>query len=128
MKFSRRGALVLAPVFLGVGALLAPATPAQAAGCSYRGDASTEYEYAGNYSGLTVVPSKTSVTSAGVEAQCLLLRLGYNPGPVDGVFGSKSQAAMKQFQQWSHVYGSGLSVDGMPGPKSWPWLRWLAYS
>src|SRR5215472_13362828 len=32
------------------------------------------FEYAGNYNGLTVVPSSTLVTSAGAEAQCLLKR------------------------------------------------------
>jgi hypothetical protein len=81
--------------------------------------------YAGHYSGLTAVPSKTQVTSSGVEAQCLLARYGdYNPGGIDGVFGSNSQRAMKAFQtDMNDIFGAGLSEDGMPGPQSWKWLR-----
>jgi hypothetical protein len=84
------------------------------------------FGYAGHYSGLTVVPSKTVVTSSGVEAQCLLVRYGdYNPGTIDGVFGPNSQNAMKQFQRdMNSFFGAGLAVDGLPGPASWKWLRW----
>ena len=60
---------------------------------------------AGFYSGVTTSPSKTQVTSAGFEAQCLLAHFGnYNPGTIDGEFGPNSQAAMKQlclFSYWS---------------------------
>jgi peptidoglycan hydrolase-like protein with peptidoglycan-binding domain len=84
------------------------------------------FGYAGHYNGLTQSPSKTQVTSSGVEAQCLLVRYGdYNPGPIDGVFGSRSQAAMTSFQQdMNAIFGAGLAEDGMPGPASWKWLRW----
>jgi hypothetical protein len=82
--------------------------------------------YAGHYSGVTQEPSRTQVTSAGVEAQCLLVRYGdYDPGPIDGVFGSRSQAATRAFQaEMNAAFGAGLSVDGMVGPNTWPWLRW----
>lgn len=39
-----------------------------------------------------------------------LLCLGYNPGPVDGCYGSRTRSAVKQFQR-----DNGLSVDGVVG-------------
>jgi hypothetical protein len=79
---------------------------------------------AGNYNGTTVQPSSTQVTSAGKEAQCLLQYYGFNPGTVDGIFGSKSQAAAKRAQQnANNKCNAGLVVDGLVGPKTWPYLR-----
>jgi peptidoglycan hydrolase-like protein with peptidoglycan-binding domain len=104
--------------------------------CSYSTNSSQSFTFggatfvgfghAGHYSGTTAVPSKTQDTSAGEEAQCLLVRYGdYNPGGLDGVFGPNSQAAMRKFQQdMNSIFGAGLSVDGLPGPHTWPWLRW----
>lgn len=68
--------------------------------------------------------SATRSTSAGVEAQCLLVMGGFDPGPIDGVFGKKSQAAMTAFQSAMNRADAGLAEDGFPGPKSWVWLRW----
>jgi hypothetical protein len=110
--------------------------PSVAATCSYSTNTSQGFTfnndfyvgrgYAGHYSGLTAVPSTSVVTSAGVEAQCLLVRYGdYNPGVIDGVFGRNSRAAMTQFQQdMNSLFGAGLSTDGLPGPQTWKWLRW----
>ncbi|MFJ8546696.1 peptidoglycan-binding protein [Streptomyces sp. NPDC093586] len=80
---------------------------------------------AGYYSGNTTVPSSTKVTNAGIEAQCILKAMGYPTGTVDGVFGTNSKAAMRKFQgDVNKVYGRKvLDVDGLPGPKSWPYLR-----
>jgi peptidoglycan hydrolase-like protein with peptidoglycan-binding domain len=47
-----------------------------------------------------------------------LLQLGYDPGPVDGVFGSRTQSAVKQFQR-----DSSLADDGIVGPKTWAALE-----
>ena len=130
----------------GVGLILGVATPAAAVtppqqqttlSCSYSSKAASSnswgyarYEYAGHYSGLTAVPSTTQVTTAGEEAQCLLKLIGQDPGPIDGVFGSQSQAAMRSFQVGFNQSGYGqppyLDTDGMPGPQSWPALRGYA--
>jgi peptidoglycan hydrolase-like protein with peptidoglycan-binding domain len=50
-------------------------------------------------------------------AQRLLSDFGYDPGPVDGDFGTKTKAAVKKFQT-----DFGLSVDGIVGPKTWAML------
>ncbi|MGW0824080.1 peptidoglycan-binding domain-containing protein [Streptomyces sp. NPDC002845] len=82
------------------------------------------YWYAGWYSGMTAVPSANTVTSAGIEAQCLLKDAGFYTGSIDGYFGPLSQDAMKRYQRLiNQQHGAGLVVDGWPGPKSWPWLR-----
>ncbi len=43
------------------------------------------------------------------EIQTLLRHLGYNPGPIDGKMGRKTEAAIRKFQQ-----DTGVSVDGQP--------------
>lgn len=48
------------------------------------------------------------------ELQQLLVNWGYNPGPVDGIFGIKTEQAVFQFQR-----DRGLSADGIVGPKTW---------
>lgn len=55
--------------------------------------------------------------SRGLEVQALQQRLnkaGFNPGPVDGVFGPRTQAAVEAFQQ-----AKGLVVDGLVGTQTW---------
>ncbi len=47
------------------------------------------------------------------ELQKALLRKGINPGPIDGVFGPKTEDAVKRFQE-----RNGLEVDGIAGPKT----------
>jgi len=53
-------------------------------------------------------------TGQRVEAlQKSLIELGLNPGPVDGIFGSKTQRAVKAFQRREK-----LEIDGIVGPKT----------
>jgi hypothetical protein len=110
--------------------------PAASAACHYTTNSSQSFTFdgatfvgfghAGYYSGTITNPSKTQVTDAGLEAQCMLARYkAYNPGGIDGVFGQNSQAAMRKFQQdMNNLFSAGLAVDGLPGTHSWPWLRW----
>ncbi|MEV7367214.1 peptidoglycan-binding domain-containing protein [Streptomyces sp. NPDC003631] len=126
MRINKRLAAAFATAaVLGGGLAVAPAAEAgtqsaQTYTCHY--SASGGYEYAGYYSGNTVVPSASSVTNAGIEAQCLLKWIGYYRYSVDGIFGAHSQAAMKLAQETM----GGVTVDGLPGPQSWRGLRYLA--
>jgi len=52
--------------------------------------------------------------SSGEEVEALqkkLAAMGINPGPVDGVFGPKSDHAVRRYQE-QH----GLEIDGIAGP------------
>jgi zinc D-Ala-D-Ala carboxypeptidase len=54
--------------------------------------------------------------SRGTEVKKLqeqLNKLGYNAGAVDGIFGSRTESAVKAFQK-----ANGLVVDGIVGPKT----------
>ncbi|NLY45349.1 MAG: LysM peptidoglycan-binding domain-containing protein [Tissierella sp.] len=48
------------------------------------------------------------------ELQRLLLAHGFNPGPVDGIFGSQTQAAVIAFQR-----SRNLVADGIVGVQTW---------
>ena len=48
-----------------------------------------------------------------VNLQKSLKKVGFDPGVIDGIFGSKTEAAVKQFQA-----GNGLLVDGKVGPNT----------
>ncbi|GHV23880.1 hypothetical protein AGMMS49959_18520 [Planctomycetales bacterium] len=48
------------------------------------------------------------------DVQKALKNAGYNPGPVDGKIGTKTVAAIKNFQRVE-----GLSADGVVGRKTW---------
>jgi hypothetical protein len=58
-----------------------------------------------------------SMGSRGSAVQTLQSRLqalGFSPGPIDGIFGSGTDAAVRAFQR-----SRGLSVDGVVGPQTW---------
>jgi peptidoglycan hydrolase-like protein with peptidoglycan-binding domain len=46
--------------------------------------------------------------------QTALVKKGFNPGGIDGVYGPKTETAVRAFQSVS-----GLEVDGIVGPKTW---------
>lgn len=48
------------------------------------------------------------------EVQSLLHKLGFNPGPVDGIFGPKTAAALRGFQG-----ANGVPTTGAVGPGTW---------
>ncbi|MDD5018580.1 MAG: peptidoglycan-binding protein [Eubacteriales bacterium] len=46
--------------------------------------------------------------------QTALKSIGFDPGGIDGIYGSKTEKAVKAFQT-----ARGLEVDGIVGPKTW---------
>jgi len=62
----------------------------------------------------TISKLKQSNGPVVVRLQNLLLERGFDPGPIDGIFGDKTEAAVKAFQE-----ANGLEVDGVVGPKTW---------
>jgi peptidoglycan hydrolase-like protein with peptidoglycan-binding domain len=57
---------------------------------------------------------KSSTAPAVRDLQEALNALGYNPGPIDGVFGATTEAAVKAFQQ-----ARGITADGIVGKVTW---------
>ncbi|MGI6643700.1 MAG: N-acetylmuramoyl-L-alanine amidase [Bacillota bacterium] len=55
-----------------------------------------------------------------VALQMSLSNLGFDPGPVDGVFGPRTEKAVKDFQR-----ASGLVADGISGPLTYAALKRL---
>jgi peptidoglycan hydrolase-like protein with peptidoglycan-binding domain len=60
------------------------------------------------------VLSKGSNDPAVRDLQAALKALGQDPGPIDGIFGGKTETAVKAFQQQR-----GIAVDGIVGRVSW---------
>lgn len=52
------------------------------------------------------------------DAQISLSRMGYHPGPADGVMGHKTREALKQFQRDNH-----LPITGQTDPQTMDLLR-----
>ncbi|MGO1368327.1 MAG: M14 family metallopeptidase [Senegalia sp. (in: firmicutes)] len=50
--------------------------------------------------------------------QSVLSKVGYNPGPIDGIFGSSTLSAVKKFQS-----DNGLVSDGIVGENTWGLLN-----
>ena len=48
------------------------------------------------------------------DLQEALKALGYNPGPIDGVFGATTEAAVKAFQQARGIMAAEWGAHGFP--------------
>jgi peptidoglycan hydrolase-like protein with peptidoglycan-binding domain len=57
---------------------------------------------------------KGSTDPAVRDLQEALEALGYDPGPIDGTFGTTTEAAVKAFQD-----AKGITVDGIVGKVTW---------
>ncbi len=57
---------------------------------------------------------KGSTGAPVINLQNILMALGFNPGPADGIYGTSSENAVKQFQQ-----SNNLAADGVVGPNTW---------
>ncbi len=60
------------------------------------------------------VLSKGSNDPAVQDLQAALKALGYDPGPLDGVFGARTETAVKKFQQHREI-----NADGVVGRVTW---------
>ncbi|ADJ27294.1 peptidoglycan-binding protein [Nitrosococcus watsonii] len=49
-----------------------------------------------------------------IELQKRLSALGFNPGAADGIFGSRTESAVRAFQ-----HSQRITVDGIVGPQTW---------
>lgn len=56
------------------------------------------------------MPKRGSRGNDVMEIQSLLEKMSYNPGPIDGIFGLRTEEAIKQFQR-----NYGLTADGIIG-------------
>lgn len=62
------------------------------------------------------------------EVQGYLAELGFDPGPVDGIFGASTERAVLAFQaRGLDLDGNPLAVDGIVGPKTLASLRTLIF-
>lgn len=66
----------------------------------------------------TPLLKKGSQDEAVTRLQEGLQQLGYDPGAIDGIFGPKTESAVKEFQT-----NNGLAADGVVGPKTWTALE-----
>ncbi|HEY1539330.1 MAG TPA: peptidoglycan-binding protein [Solirubrobacteraceae bacterium] len=64
----------------------------------------------------TLRSGSAEVAVRGVQRR--LEQLGFDPGEIDGRFGAKTEAAVKQLQEKYE-----LDVDGVVGPKTWAVLN-----
>jgi peptidoglycan hydrolase-like protein with peptidoglycan-binding domain len=53
-----------------------------------------------------------------MEVQSLLIKLGFNPGPADGIIGPKTLEAVRKYQK-----SNGMEVDGKISEKLLEQLR-----
>lgn len=90
----------------------APASESLQSNAPVEGSASTEKSD-------TVENRRTALTkgAAGSKVKTLQVRLemqGYDPGPIDGIFGARTATAVKSFQQYK-----GLTADGVVDEITW---------
>ncbi|GAA3389826.1 peptidoglycan-binding domain-containing protein [Streptomyces roseoviridis] len=111
------GVLVVGAIALGSLTL----TPAPA-------DAATTYTCNRTYYSGTALTAYGDTGSRVIEAQCRLVHYGrLRAGDVDGIFGTKTRAAVISFQDGLKRHsacGRNVTVDGIVGPVTWNFLRY----
>ncbi len=105
---------------LVVVSVLAITSPALALTGGYT--AATEYLYT-----YTLKEGANNNATAVRNLQIMLLNLGYNPGPIDGIYGPLTSGAVEDFQSDT----PGLAVDGQCGrytkTEIWAALDYVPY-
>ncbi|WP_144385356.1 peptidoglycan-binding protein [Streptomyces sp. SAJ15] len=78
-----------------------------------------KWGWTANYSNtMSAVIGKGDSGRHVTEAQCMLKGWGYNPGAIDGKFGTRTANAVKKFQG-----AHNIKKDGVVGKKTWKYLR-----
>ena len=99
-------------------------SPASSGGSAGTRDYSCDYSTRDGlrYAGHSTTDSELVMLNAQghdvVEVQCLLKFHGFDPGGVDGLFGERTEQAVKRLQS-----EAGVAVDGTVGPQTWGLLR-----
>ena len=78
------------------------------------------FAYTGYKNRQEVFMTQLKKGSRGIEVMLLqstLTKLGFSLGAVDGIFGPRTESAVKRFQR-----ATGLTADGIVGPKTWAML------
>lgn len=60
-----------------------------------------------------------SVADEGVKVLQQRLNVYHVPVKVDGFFGPKTEAAVREFQARGNAHNSSVLVDGIVGPQTW---------
>ncbi|WP_327596742.1 peptidoglycan-binding domain-containing protein [Streptomyces chartreusis] len=98
------GGVVAAPTAVAAESVGTPAAQAAEHGCSPHRQSTI---------------SRGSSGAAVTHAQCLLNYWGYDVGSVDGIFGSRTENQVRNFQR-----DRRLSVDGIVGANTWAELHY----
>ncbi len=104
---------IAGPKTLGLLSLTAYSVPVSSIGSAAQNDYQVDDDQDEGEEKVTGVRNlKKGMRGTDVKSlQQLLIDLGYAPGPVDGVFGPKTRAAVIEFQK-----ASGITQDGIVGP------------
>jgi peptidoglycan hydrolase-like protein with peptidoglycan-binding domain len=120
MRLTARAREAMRPAIWALAALLvllmAPAAAAETPPAGSEGGARRIDQPAGWSAGPVALGTgfhSSEASSRVREVQRKLNRLGYASGPVDGLFGPRTDAAVRRFQT-----DSGLAVDGAVGPRT----------
>lgn len=95
-----------------------PASPGSAPAYTCRVKRIDGLWYAGLSATRDAIVANGHAGPEAAEVQCLLVRAGYSPGDVDGIFGPRTERAVKHLQ-----VDADLVVDGVVGPHTWGALR-----
>ncbi|MFD7666963.1 peptidoglycan-binding protein [Streptomyces sp. NPDC059788] len=109
---------IAAAASLALGGAATVATAAEAPATTTTAAASPRSEHGCSPHRQSTI-SRGSSGAAVKHAQCLLKWWGFSPGAIDGVFGTRTENAVRNFQR-----AAGLSVDGIVGPNTWAVLHY----
>jgi hypothetical protein len=94
---------------VGTGAVIGAGVGIVTGAAEADANATARAAYESEYYGAPPLPGGPRLV---LDIQTSLAHLGYDPGPVDGVYGQQTADAISQYQ-----YANRLPVDGRPSPQ-----------